>query len=152
LNEQSSLTIRRGIAADLEAIAELFDGYRRFYEQPADLESARRFIQARLQAGDSVILVAERAGQLVGFTQLYPSFSSLSMKRVWILNDLFVATEHRRGGLGQALMAAAEGYARETAAKGLVLATQKANASAKALYEGRGWKLDQVFDHYHRFF
>jgi GNAT superfamily N-acetyltransferase len=39
------------------------------------------------------------------------------MKRVWILNDLFVAPEHRRRGLGRALMLAAETFAREPDSK-----------------------------------
>jgi len=148
----TDVTIRRATVEDLDAVAALFDGYRQFYEQPADLDGARRFIHARLQANDSVLLVAERDRQLVGLGQLYPSFSSLSMNRIWILNDLFVAREHRRGGVGGALMSAAEGVARQSGAKGLVLSTKRTNAPAKALYEAHGWKLDVAFDHYHRFF
>ncbi len=137
---------------DLPRIAELFDGYRQFYGQAPDPDGARTFLRDRLQAGDSAILIAERDRRFVGFAQLYPSFSSTSMRRVWILNDLFVAPEHRRGGVGRALTAAAEDLARATSAKGLVLATQKTNAPAQALYQARGWKLDDVFDHYHRYF
>lgn len=144
--------IRKGTVDDLDELAALFDAYRQFYEQPGDLDGARRFLLARLRAGDSTVLVAEQKRRLSGFAQLYPSFSSASMQRVWILNDLFVAPEHRRRGLARALMKAAEDFARESGSKGLRLATQKANAPAKALYEGRGWKLDEVFDHYHRFF
>lgn len=99
-----------------------------------------------------MVLIAERDTRFVGFAQLYPSFSSTSMKRVWILNDLFVPPAHRHGGVGRALLAAAEELARNTDAKGLVLATQKTNAPAKALYRAHGWKLDEVFDHYHRYF
>jgi GNAT superfamily N-acetyltransferase len=146
------VTIRRATLDDLDAVAVLFDGYRRFYENPADLEGARLFIAARLSAGESTIFVAEHAERLVGFAQLYPSFSSGSMKRVWILNDLFVAPEQRRTGAGRALMSAAEVFARAGGAKGLVLATQKTNAPAKTLYEACGWQLDVAFDHYHRFF
>src|SRR5688572_13958539 len=123
----TNATIRRASADDVEPVAALFDDYRRFYEQPADLEGARRFLQARLSSGDSVILVAEQHKKLLGFTQLYPSFSSASMRRVWILNDLFVDPRHRRVGLGNALMTAAENFARDDNSKGLVLATQKTN-------------------------
>ena len=137
---------------DLPRVAELFDGYRQFYGQPADPDAARHFLRERLQAGDSVILVADKEKRLAGFVQLYPSFSSVSMKRVWILNDLFVAPAHRRGGVGRALMASAEDFARATSTKGLLLATQKTNGPAKSLYEARGWKLDDQFDHYLRYF
>jgi GNAT superfamily N-acetyltransferase len=146
------MLVRPATLDDLAPLAELFDGYRCFYEQPSDLEGARRFLRARLEARESVVFVAERDGSLVGFTQLYPSFSSGSMRRVWILNDLFVAPEQRRGGVGGALMAKAEAFAQDDGAKGLVLATQKTNARAKALYESRGWTLDEAFDHYYRFF
>lgn len=137
---------------DLPRVAELFDAYRQFYGQAADPDGARAFLRERLQAGDSVMLIAERDRRFIGFAQLYPSFSSTSMKRVWILNDLFVAPAHRRGGVGRALMTAADDLARATSAKGLVLATQKTNAPAKSLYQASGWKIDEAFDHYHRYF
>jgi GNAT superfamily N-acetyltransferase len=47
-----------------------------------------------------------------GFTQLYPSFSSGSMAPILILNDLFVAPEGRRHGIGTALLDAAADYGR----------------------------------------
>lgn len=148
----ADLALRRAVLADVEPLSLLFDGYRRFYEHASDVDGARRFLGARLAADESVVFVAERDGALVGFTQLYPSFSSGTMNRVWILNDLFVAPAHRRGGVGAALLKTAEQFAREGGAKGLVLATQKTNATAKALYERCGWKPDALFDHYLRFF
>ena len=147
-----TISISRAGPADLDALAALFDGYRQFYGQPADSDGARQFLRERLQAADSVILVAEKEKRLVGLVQLYPSFSSVSMKRLWILNDLFVAPAHRRAGVARALMTAAEDFARATVTKGLLLATQKTNAPAKSLYEARGWKLDDQFDHYLRYF
>jgi len=150
VNDPGAPKIRRGTMPDLPRIAELFDAYRQFYGQPPDPDGARAFLRERLQAGDSVLLIAERERRFLGFVQLYPSFSSTSMKRLWILNDLFVAPGHRRGGVGRALPAAAADFARATVAKGLVLATQKTNATAKAVYAACGWKLDEVFDHYHR--
>ena len=152
MSDAGEVTIRRATGAELDGLVALFDGYRRFYGNASDVAGARQFLTARIAAGDSVIFVAARGGELLGFTQLYPSFSSGAMKRVWILNDLFVTPGARRHGTGGALMAAAESFARETGARGLVLATQKTNANAKALYESRGWKIDADFDHYLRFF
>ncbi len=91
-----------------------------------------------------MVFVAEGPAGAVGFTQLYPSFSSVSMKRLWVLNDLFVAPEHRRGGVATRLLEAARAHARETGAKGLSLQTATDNP-ARRLYESRGWKRDEVF-------
>jgi len=152
MEEPGQIAIRRATSDDLRELTVLFDGYRRFYGNASDIEGARRFLAARLAASESVIFVAARAGDLVGFTQLYPSFSSGAMKRLWILNDLFVAAAARRNGIGGALMNAAESFARDSGARSLLLATQKTNATAKALYESRGWTLDAEFDHYLHFF
>jgi GNAT superfamily N-acetyltransferase len=114
---------------DLDALAPLFDAYRRFYGQPSDLD-----------------------GAIVGFTQLYPSFSSVSMKRLWVLNDLFVTPDARKSGAGRALLERAERWAAETGAKGLTLSTQLTNLGAQRLYEACGWTKDDEFVHYHRFF
>ena len=134
--------------AHLEGLAALFDGYRVFYQQPSDLVGARQFLQARLEKGDSTILVAQAADELAGFTQLYPSFSSVSMKPIWVLNDLFVAKAYRGRGIAKQLMAAAENFARETGAIRVGLSTQVTNTSAQALYEVRGYVRDTEFYHY----
>lgn len=141
-------TIRPAEAGDLEALVPLFDAYRVFYACPSDPAAARAFLAARLDAGDSRIFLAVREGRAVGFTQLYPSFSSLSMRRVWILNDLYVAPEARRTGAGRALMSAAESFARADGAKGLALATQIGNRTAQGLYAKMGYRRDEEFFHY----
>jgi ribosomal protein S18 acetylase RimI-like enzyme len=144
--------IRRAEVSDLQAVVPLFDAYRQFYQQASDLVAARSFLQARLEQRDSVIFVAEIDFRSAGFTQLYPSFSSVSMKRLWILNDLFVHPDYRRRGVGRALLTAAEEFARGDGAKGLSLATAKSNAVAKAAYAAAGWKQDLAFDHHYLYF
>ena len=144
-----SLTVRPAGIADLEPVARLFDGYRVFYEQPSDPDGARAFIQKRLENRDSVIFLAEDdQGHALGFTQLYPLFSSVRMRDIWLLNDLYVSPDARRRGVGHALMECARQHARETGAAGLELATAKDNEAAKSVYEDLGWKLDTEFDHY----
>ena|SRR5712692_7779439 len=143
-------TIRAGLD-DLEALVPLFDGYRQFYRQPSDPDGARAFLAERIKRGESVIFLAIADGAVVGFTQLYPLFSSVSMKRLWLLNDLFVAPAGRRAGAGRALLDRAERWARETGAKGLTLSTELTNATAQRLYESAGWTKDDEFVHYHRF-
>ena len=127
----------------LDQLAPLFDGYRAFYRQAPDIEGARRFVSARLTRGDSkVFLALDDEGTALGFVQMFPSFSSVSMKDLWILNDLFVAPEGRRQGVGRALMDRARQLALDTGAKGLVLETEADNHTAKRLYEELGWELD----------
>lgn len=137
---------------DLDALVPLFDGYRRFYGQGSDPDGARAFLAERFKRGESVIFLAVVDGTAAGFTQLYPSFSSVSLTRLWVLNDLFVGPNTRRAGVGRALLARAERWAAETQAKGLVLSTAIANAAAQRLYESCGWVRDDEYFHYHRFF
>jgi GNAT superfamily N-acetyltransferase len=137
---------------DLDALVPLFDGYRQFYGQTPDPPGARTFLAERLKRGESVIFLAVVDGAMVGFTQLYPSFSSVSMNRLWVLNDLFVTPDARKSGAGRALLERAERWAAETGAKGLTLSTQITNLSAQRLYEACGWTKDDEFIHYHRFF
>ena len=130
---------------DLDAVAALFDGYRQFYGKPSDLDGAKTFVGARMGAGDSTIIVAEQDGEVAGFTQLYPSFTSVGMAPILILNDLFVASEHRGSGAAQALLSAATEHARNVGAVRLALSTQKDNATARRLYEKAGWALDEEY-------
>jgi ribosomal protein S18 acetylase RimI-like enzyme len=133
------LSIRRAGLDDLDHLAPLFDAYRRFYQQPGDLPRARDFLRERLQRDESVILLATRDGAAVGFTQLYPMFSSVRTARIWVLNDLYVAEGMRRGGVARGLLDAAAQFAREVGAAGLMLETSRDNAAARALYLAAGW-------------
>jgi GNAT superfamily N-acetyltransferase len=128
-------------------VAELLDAYRQFYGQPADYSLAEAFIRERLANRDSVIILAidVLSEAAVGFVQLYPSFSSVAARRVWILNDLFVAPLSRRRGVGRALLEAARDHALATGAKRLVLSTAADNAEARALYEFFGFNREDVF-------
>ena len=144
----SDLLVRPAGPADLEALVPLFDGYRRFYGEAADLDLARRFIGERLSRMDTVIFLAEVGGKPAGFTHLFPIFSSTRCRRLWLLNDLFVDPGNRTHGVGKALLLAARAYAESTGACGLELATAHTNVTAQRLYESLGWKLDQTFRHY----
>jgi GNAT superfamily N-acetyltransferase len=132
----------------LEEVSKLFDQYRVFYQQPSDIESAKAFLQERFHKNDSTVLIARDHDLIVGFTQLYPSFSSVSMKPIWILNDLFVEEAYRKKGVAKLLISAAENFARETGAVRIILATQITNIAAQSLYESLGYIKDQDFYHY----
>lgn len=144
MTKSNNLKIFRADASHLEALVPLFDGYRVFYRQPTDLSSARAFLSTRLERNDTVIFLAE-LDETVGFTQLFPSFSSVSMKQLWILNDLFVKPQARRGGVATALLERARQHALDTQAKGLVLSTETDNKGAQRVYEALGWQRDEAF-------
>jgi ribosomal protein S18 acetylase RimI-like enzyme len=132
----------------LEEVSKLFDQYRIFYQQPSNLEAATKFLQQRFQNNDSTIFLASNGEYKVGFIQLYPSFSSVSMKQVWILNDLFVEEDYRKKEVAKLLVSAAEKFARETEAVRIILATQMSNVAAQSLYESLGYTKDEDFLHY----
>jgi GNAT superfamily N-acetyltransferase len=143
------MQIRRAGAQDVGAAALLFDAYRQFYGQRSDVAAARVFLTERLRRDESVVFLAVGpGGDAVGFMQLYPSYSSVSMRRLWILNDLFVHPGARRGGVGRGLLERAREWAVETNAKGLILSTAVANTAAQSLYESCGWDRDEEFRHY----
>lgn len=144
-----SVEVRRATPEDVPAVAPLFDAYRVFYGREPDPELARGFLRERLERAESVVFLAldGEAGRAVGFTQLYPLFSSVAARRKWLLNDLFVAPEARVRGVGGALLEAARWFAVETGAGGLELATAPDNVTAQRLYEATGWKRD-AFLHY----
>lgn len=134
---------------DLDPIADLFDQYRMFYGQASDGAVARQFISERMLRRESIILGAQAAnGQFAGFTQLYPSFSSVSAARIFILNDLFVARSYRRQGVARMLLHAAETVAREANVLRLFLSTAETNHPAQALYQSLGWVVDHEFQHW----
>jgi ribosomal protein S18 acetylase RimI-like enzyme len=141
-------TVRRATLADLDLVAPLFDAYRQFYACSPDLELARRFLGERLERGESVVFVAVADGKGVGFVQLYPTFTSIGARRAWILNDLYVAPDARRLGVGRALLDAARTMAEETGAAWMELATAKDNARAQALYRKCGYRLDEKYDRF----
>ncbi len=144
----NSLRIVRATAKDGDRVASLFDAYRQFYKQKSDLAAARSFIDDRLKREESVVFLALAGGAAVGFVQLYPCFSSTAMKRMWILNDLFVAPEARRGGAARALMERARQWAVESKADSLWLETAVDNHPAQRLYESLGWKRDNDYYRY----
>jgi ribosomal protein S18 acetylase RimI-like enzyme len=141
--------IVRADASHLEHVIPLFDAYRQFYKQASGMAAARKFLQERLEREESVIFLAMDGETAVGFIQLYPSFDSVAMQRLWILYDLFVAPETRKRGVAKLLMERARQLAVETKAKGLILETAVDNLPAQKLYEQLGWKRDEEFYRYY---
>lgn len=141
---------RQATVHDLVALVPLFAAYREFYGQPYDEARAHAFLGERFRHHESIIFVAEdAAGAAAGFTQLYPSFSSVRAVRTYLLNDLYVAPAARRRGVAQRLLAAAAEFARSNGAASLSLTTATGNHAAQRLYEALGWRRDDGFYEYH---
>jgi len=145
----SIITVRQALLSDLDALAPLFDSYRQFYGRPSDLNAAKEFLLARFNHGESVLFIAHEDNQPVGFAQLYPSFSSVSLARIFVLNDLFVDEHARRKGVASTLMSAAVDYASSLGAIRVSLSTATTNEAAQRLYQSAGWKRDEQFFVYH---
>lgn len=129
-------------------IAPLFVKYREFYGELPYPDSSRAFLEKRLRRKESVIYLAlpdDDDTKLLGFCQLYPSFSSLSLKRVWILNDIYVAEDARRQLVADHLLRAAKKMAKETHAVRLRVSTSASNEVAHKTYESIGFHQDTEF-------
>jgi len=143
--------VRRATVGDTALAAPLFALYRKFYGQTYDEALAATFLRARLEQGQSVVLLAERAaGPPIGFAQLYPGFSSVAAAPVWLLGDLYVRESARRSGVAEALMEHAEVLARRAGAVYLTLETAKDNGVAQRLYERAGYTVVDTFLQYEK--
>lgn len=142
------MSIQKATLNELNSLTELFDSYRVFYKQESDLEGARDFLKGRLVNEDSVVFIAYDEGNPVGFVQLYPTFSSVSMKRSWVLNDLYVNASARKKGFGEKLIKKAIEFAEETGAKGVALETGYDNVTAQSLYEKIGFIKESNYFYY----
>lgn len=143
--------VRQAVAADLDALAELFDQYRQFYGKAADVSAARAFLAQRFDYGESVVFLACHGHEALGFAQLYPTYSSVSLSRVFILNDLFVTPAARGRGVASQLLAAVEAYAWHFGAARISLNVLRDNLPAQKLYAARGWQQDGQFFMFHRY-
>jgi len=135
------MKIVRATLQHLDDLTPLFDGYRLFYRQPSNIEKAKTFLTNRIQNNESVIYIAYIDNKAVGFTQLYPLFSSVSMEPMYLLNDLFVDKSVRNQGVGQQLIQAAKDLCIKKQYKGLGIQTEVTNP-AQHLYERVGFKKD----------
>ncbi|MET0929190.1 MAG: GNAT family N-acetyltransferase [Aeromicrobium sp.] len=144
------MTVTRAEASDVPDAAVLFAAYREFYGEPYDVEAAAAFLADRLAYDESVVLLSRRDGTAVGFTQLYPLFSSTRLAPIWILNDLFVAESARGSGAVDEMLDTAATLAAEAGCAAIELSTAHTNVRAQAVYVRHGYQLDEVFRTYEK--
>ena len=146
MSEEQPVIIQRVHEAERHLVTGLFDAYRVFYQQPSDLERADGYLKERLETGESIIYVALISGQPAGFTQLYPTWSSVRTSKNWILNDLYVDPAHRKKGIGGALIRQAMAYTKDHGGTWMQLETARDNHTAQALYEAMGFQRIDIAD------
>ena len=134
------ITVKRASLDDLQELAVLFDLYRVWYHQSSDIAAATQFLRQRMEKEESVIFIAINGQRLAGFTQLYPIFSSVSLQRAWLLNDLYVHAAVRKQGVAKKLLEAAKQFGTGAGAKWLLLQTGNDNITAQSVYEQNGWQ------------
>ena len=139
--------ISRATVSDLAELHVLVEKYRAFYKQPEN-EKTLSYLEQRLKNDQAVVFIARVDGEAVGFTLLYPTFSTVSLSDIWLLNDLYVDESARGKGIANQLMDVAEVAAKEAGATRVFLRTANDNLPAQALYEGRNWIKDEVFRRY----
>lgn len=143
------MQVREAKKSDLDQLSALFDGYRVFYRKDSDKEKAKEFLSERLQNNDSEIYVYEsNEGKLAGFVQLYPLFSSTRMRKLWLLNDLFVSPDFRGQGVSVKLIERAKQLVADSSAFGMFLETEKTNLIGNNLYPRTGFKLNEESHYY----
>lgn len=135
----------------LSRLAEIFNDYRVHFEQESDLIKSTAFLQERILKNQAVIFVAidEESDEYMGFTLLYPMFSSLKTKSTWTLNDMFISEKFRKFGVASKLLEKVKEFGEETDAQWITLKTGTENLKAQALYEKFGFKKDEGHFYYY---
>lgn len=145
------MKVTRAQLSEVSQAAPLFAAYREFYGEPYDLEAASSFLASRLARDESIVLLAQDDdGRSVGFTQIYPAFSSTRLAPIWILNDLFVAEDARGSGAVDVLLDTAATLAVEAGAIAIELSTAHTNLRAQAVYDRHGYEVDTKYKSYEK--
>ena len=134
----NNINITKALANEISGLAILFDAHRVFYGTEPSLIRSTQFIRERIEKSDSTLFIAKKNEKAVGFMQLYPMFSSVSMSKVLVLNDLFVEPSSRSKGIGEWLIKHALEFARLEGYTRITLSTAKDNPAQK-LYERIGF-------------
>lgn len=144
----NKLNIRQATIHDLPKIVPIFHSYREYFKQQRDPIKVESFLFEKFEHLESVILIAEQQSEVIGFAQLYPIFSSLTLQRVWLLNDFYIAEEFRNCGVGKQLFAKVKEFAMLTKSKGIELSVEHTNKKAWEFWERQGFNIDEEFRYY----
>lgn len=139
------MRIVQATADHLAELAQLFAEYRVFYEQPMEYSRSYDFLKERIEKNESVIFIALSDEKICGFTQLYPSFTSVGIDKIWVLNDIYVNPEYRKMGVAQSLIEKVLVYSEASERGKVVLSTSYYNLNAQKLYEKLGFTKTEFY-------
>ncbi|MCG6191024.1 GNAT family N-acetyltransferase [Maribellus maritimus] len=141
------MIIRKAELSDIKELTRLMMELRTFYQQESKPEELQTFIKSRINNRDSVIFVAEENNKLVGYVQLFPSFSTIKLSEIWVLNDLFVLKSFRGKGVASQLVDTVLKFSEKGQRKQVWLLTGNDNKKAQRLYKRKGF-INTKFKHY----
>jgi ribosomal protein S18 acetylase RimI-like enzyme len=139
--------IRKATIQDLDQLTTLFDQYLLFYKRPSNVEKHKSYLKERIENNEAIIFMAfddESTDKAIGFTLIYPTFSSILLNKILILNDLYVDSTIRNKGTGEQLILKTVELAKELNIKLVRLRTAKNNIVAQGLYHKMGFVRDEL--------
>jgi len=139
--------IRKATIQDLDQLTPLFDQYLVFYKKTSNYEKHKLYLKERMENNEAIIFMAfddEIKEKAIGFTLIYPTFSSILLSKILILNDLYVDSTIRNNGTGEKLILKTIELAKELGVKLVRLRTAKNNVIAQGLYHKMGFVRDDL--------
>jgi ribosomal protein S18 acetylase RimI-like enzyme len=143
--------IRKASLKDLDQLTPLFDKYLIFYKKQSNLEKHKSFLKERIENNEAIIFMAfddENKDKAIGFALIYPTFSSVLLSKILILNDLYVDSTIRKNGIGEKLILETVALAKELDSDLIRLRTAKNNIIAQGLYHKMGFVRDEFLHSY----
>jgi GNAT superfamily N-acetyltransferase len=144
--ESTDAAVARATLDDITELTPLFDAYRTFFAGEHDQAESGPFLEERFRASESVVFLARGGGEVAGFVQLYPLWSSWYCRRIWFLSDLYVTHAHRERGIGRRLVERAVEHAKETGASSIMVELPHREPHLAEFYASLGFHKDSVFD------
>lgn len=127
-----------------DQVVDLVDQYRVFYGQDSDKVRVGAFMRQVMSRNESILYGAiDDSRKIIGFVQLYVSYSTVALAPLWILNDLYVELGSRKQGVATKLIQHALLEAQVLGVKKVLLETHNTNIIAQQLYEQLGFVRDE---------